>query len=646
MVEIIGAFPSHIAMDDRNNIIREAEAFVYAVTDTTFLSPLPITDLQGVPFAGGKLVASNGQYPQFRPPAGVEQVYVKSGDRVTMLTDVGVFAAAARAAAVDAVSAAQNAGNAKTGAELARTKADQAAAAAAAVGNTNDTIIEGRIKATGSKTELALRDKIGTVAVARRVRILGVAGQSNARGQGLPYDAAKNPSHPRVFQVPAIGANAGKIIAAADPVQMHDYPAAVTGIGPAFQFARQWMRDLSDDDVIVIVGGAHGGTILSGTGTLAWKWGISGGLSEQFTAQLTAARTQAATLWPSAVVSLDAVLWVQGEQDGTTSGGTGTPPATYQADLDAWIAGIRSYANDPRLPVIIGSMAPEYFSTGAVGALNTVHAGTPYRVPFTGYALGAYGYVNSDGIHISDLGQRRAGKVMYEEFQRVRNGLAPVYPANGLPTPPSDGYEPFNGVAITDTFTRTAPELSGTAATTGQVWEGATGRFAVDGSRMVRHASLGGTSNRIKSTAIGDMGFSVVCKHQSLNGTAITTRFLFSHQAETDGIRIQISVGATGVATCTLLLYKVNAATTLATWPAGTIPNNTAAADYPVSGSKDGVNITATINGSTVVATLTEEQNAGIALTGQYFAVSSTAPVGGFELDNLSVTVKGKRPIA
>lgn len=371
-----------------------------------------------------------------------------------------------------------------------------------------------------------------------------------------------------------------------------------------------------------------------------------GGLTSQFITQIEAAISGAATLAPGAIVSLSALIWVQGEQDGTTNGGTGTPPETYQADLDAWISGMRNHFNNDRLPVILGSMAPEYFSTGAVGAINAVHAATPYRVPFTGFALGAYGYVNSDGIHISDLGQRRAAKIMYEEFQRTRNGLAPVYPQSGLPQPPSDGYEPFNGIAITDTFSRTVADVVGSAANTGQVWEGATGRFAVDGSRLVRHPTLGGTSNRIKSTAIGDMGFSAVCKHQTVSGTAITTRFYFSHQAETDGIRIQISVGSTGVATATLLLYKGNVATTLATWPAGTLPSNTAAADYPISAAKDGVNITATLNGQTVTATLTEDQNTGIAQIGQYFAVSTTAPVGGFELDNLSVTVKGKRPIS
>lgn len=47
MAEFVGAFPSSLALDDRNNIVREAEAYVYDVNDANLASPLPITDLQG-----------------------------------------------------------------------------------------------------------------------------------------------------------------------------------------------------------------------------------------------------------------------------------------------------------------------------------------------------------------------------------------------------------------------------------------------------------------------------------------------------------------------------------------------------------------------------------------------------------------------
>ena len=488
------------------------------------------------------------------------------------------------------------------------------------------------------------KDTLSTVFVPKRVHFIGIIGQSNARGQGLPYIAEQNPSHPRIFQVPAVGANAHTVVSATDPLIMPDYPASVEGIGPGFQFARQWMKDLGEDDVIVLVGGAYGGTPLSSDVTLAWRYGVSGNLTAQFISQMQDGLASAAAFWPGAQRTIDGIIWVQGEQDGTLNGGTGTPQSTYQADLDALIAGLRSTFLIPRLPFIIGSMAPEYFSTAVVATIHAVHADTPYRVPFTGFALGSYGYVNSDNVHINDLGQRLAGRRQYEEFQRVRNGIIPLNPRTGRPTTPSDGYDDFNGIAISDTFSRTAAELVGSISDSGQAWEGIAGRFAVNGTRLIRHANLGTTSNRIKSTAIGDMSFSVTMRLATNLGASQTTRFNWSHQSETTGLRIQISGGST--ATCQLILLKQGSSTVvLATWAAGTIPSSTAAADYVVTGTKNGPSVSASINGITVSATLTDEQAATIDNIGQWFAVSTTHPAG-FELDNLTITCKGKRLIS
>lgn len=64
-----------------------AEAVVYAITDTTFSTPLPITDLNGIPM--DKLRSGpNGVYPQFKVMTGETQVNVKSGDLVTRLTSI------------------------------------------------------------------------------------------------------------------------------------------------------------------------------------------------------------------------------------------------------------------------------------------------------------------------------------------------------------------------------------------------------------------------------------------------------------------------------------------------------------------------------------------------------------------------------
>ena len=67
------------------NVVPGAEGVVYAIEDTAFLTPLPITDLSGVPLA--KLIASpTGIYPPFKVPSGETRVNVVSGPMVTPVT--------------------------------------------------------------------------------------------------------------------------------------------------------------------------------------------------------------------------------------------------------------------------------------------------------------------------------------------------------------------------------------------------------------------------------------------------------------------------------------------------------------------------------------------------------------------------------
>lgn len=131
MVDIVGYFPATAAVDGATGArLRYAEAKVYAWSDTTYATPLAITDLQGIPMPGGQLVAADGVYPDFIPPAGVLQVRVKSGIYVTPMTSLTVFAQAADQSATRAADAALAAAEDRNAAERA---AEEAAAAAASV---------------------------------------------------------------------------------------------------------------------------------------------------------------------------------------------------------------------------------------------------------------------------------------------------------------------------------------------------------------------------------------------------------------------------------------------------------------------------------------------------------------------------------
>lgn len=159
----IDYFSAALALDQNGRIVRDAEADIYALADTTFSNPLAITDLQGVPMA--KLRSnSDGIYPDFRVVADVEQIVAKSGDRITPMTSLGVIAADAEAARDEAVAAASTAGSNAATAQSAVSQAasarDQAVAAkdaAEAVGTTNDSVIASRVNDPSSQTRSAIQ---------------------------------------------------------------------------------------------------------------------------------------------------------------------------------------------------------------------------------------------------------------------------------------------------------------------------------------------------------------------------------------------------------------------------------------------------------------------------------------------------------
>lgn len=107
MVDIVGYFPATLAIDSATGTrLRNAEAQVYAMTDTAFATPLAITDMADVPFTGNTLSSnSDGIYPEFKPPVGVMQVIVKSGQALTPMTSIAVQASAAVDAATEATEA-------------------------------------------------------------------------------------------------------------------------------------------------------------------------------------------------------------------------------------------------------------------------------------------------------------------------------------------------------------------------------------------------------------------------------------------------------------------------------------------------------------------------------------------------------------
>jgi hypothetical protein len=297
----------------------------------------------------------------------------------------------------------------------------------------------------------ALQAAIGSGASAG-YDIVILAGQSNMSGRGTPFSATTDPINSSIFQVSDQGATKGTIKPASEPLMMPDYPS---GIGPGLQFARWYAsRKLASNRKVLLVPVAYGGTPLSSNAVLAWRrGGVAGNLYANMLTQVQSALTAAGT-----GARIVAALWLQGETDGDNN----TTGSQYQTDLDALFNGLRADLSLPTLPIIVGTMVPEYLSTGTRSQINTVHLDTPNRIALSDVALSAVGMNMGDGNHFNAAGQRYNGKAMYDAFERIGQGLAPYQVA--APVPPGQVVgvtaSSIGASSVTLTWTATATATS------------------------------------------------------------------------------------------------------------------------------------------------------------------------------------------
>lgn len=381
-----------------------------------------------------------------------------------------------------------------TAAEAARVAAVAAKNAAQAVGTTNDTLIAGRINDPASATATALTSTIvevgGTAFRRPTAHIVPLMGQSLVSGRGTPYGAFSDPEHPRIFQY---GSKVKTLRAASEPLDMHD---TATGIGPGLQFARNWIADLPDEDIIVLVPAAHGGTPLVSGVSLAWRYGVAGNLTALALAQTQAARTAAIAAYPNHKVEYAAVLWGGGGTDAENS----VLGATFRTEILALIAGVRSTLGVTDLPWISYAFAPEAMDGGTRAQIQGVQSYLPHEVPNTGFVMPVpLGYGMGDNLHINAEGYRKFwGQWTYDELRRIRGRRAATNPdlrvADPVPLPA------VGATIWTDTFTRADATAQLTATeTAGRTWE----RFA---SAPADNSYLGIASNNARPYRSGGAG--------------------------------------------------------------------------------------------------------------------------------------------
>jgi hypothetical protein len=277
------------------------------------------------------------------------------------------------------------------------------------------------------------------------VHVLIGLGQSNMSGRAVPVSAEIDPPHPRIYQY---GANGAAITEATVPLDMVDDPS---GISPLTLIAREYLQRIPDNDVVLLIPAAKGGSTLGAADTTAaagvWNANYTGASTDLYgsaKAQITAALSATDERWPDADTRIVGMFWHQGE------GNPSTTQSDYATRFDAIVSDLRAHVSDADMPVVLGGIVPEWVtSEGNLGGVVAAHIDTPKRVVRTGYAIappnsGGNASLSADNlVHYHREGIEELSNRMLLAWDRaLRNVTASV------PNPPASVSATVNGTAL------------------------------------------------------------------------------------------------------------------------------------------------------------------------------------------------------
>ncbi|MET4136818.1 hypothetical protein ABIC21_003048 [Pseudarthrobacter sp. PvP090] len=223
-------------------------------------------------------------------------------------------------------------------------------------------------------------------------------------GRGLPSGTTDKPADARIFQY---GAKVRTFRQATIPLDMLD---TARGISPATAFAREYLRYQPANVGVLIIPAAHGATAFTNSvGARTWNVGTASAPELDLPAlALTQTRQGVAAAGAAGyAVGLKGILWHQGEGNWWMS------TAAYGAKLDQLIAYFRSGLAAPKLPFVVGGLAPEGIAAKlGLANVDKSHRETPARVASTAFAPSmAGGVYDNDPVHFSRTGVDFLGKM-------------------------------------------------------------------------------------------------------------------------------------------------------------------------------------------------------------------------------------------
>ncbi|MGX4711631.1 sialate O-acetylesterase [Rhodococcus ruber] len=235
-------------------------------------------------------------------------------------------------------------------------------------------------------------------------------------------------------------------------------PASEAFLLPSF--AREYIKSAPSDVQVLVVPCGYGETGFTTTSLASPPAGyrtVANGtwdrtltsdpknLYSMMVADVVAARDAAAPL-SSTAPTVAALLWSQGESDVTYLDQT-----QYATKLDDLITQFRTDTGLPNLPVLVGSMTPEYVAnTAGAGAIQAALGDTPRRLQKTAYVYGPAGLPRTDQanyIHWSVPGQAERGRLFCEALPRAHWNYSGIYAV-----PPQNLRAVRSGTTLTATW--------------------------------------------------------------------------------------------------------------------------------------------------------------------------------------------------
>lgn len=266
---------------------------------------------------------------------------------------------------------------------------------------------------------VALAVGASSAVYAETVHVFVLAGQSNMVGRdATPFAYDENPNILN-FTDGRAGSPLNQIEIATDPLR-HDKDGVTYGTNAGRPFAETLLPNLPEGDKILLVNRAWGGTDIS-----EWRKGHGpkgyspdSGYNLPVNPYMTTINdTKAALEAVKAAgkdVSLDGILWIQGESDVDHL----TCPTMYAAAVVDVLTNMRQDLGDPDLKIVIGAFYQNY--GGEAGQLILATLPKIAQKLGAGLASSVGAEVLADGVHMTTQSHQRLGERMAQEYLKLK----------------------------------------------------------------------------------------------------------------------------------------------------------------------------------------------------------------------------------